>query len=288
MDLDSVVHLLALAASLESEGQYNNAKLLRAAADSLLTRAAYAQKLPTDRPAALAETQRALSALAQMHASPALVEAVQRSYAALEQGKLPLYTDTPDTYMCRICGYLAFQTDLTCPECGADPATFKRFRPIYWLEALDPIQSLQYLRAMPSLVGDLLDRAPQVLDSQSPVPGGWSLRQAVSHLKDAQGVLDFRVNLILIEDDPVLESKAVFEWATDETARPATTREIFDAYSASRAQTIGRLENIALEDWWRSGRHEEFGTLKLYQQVSYFASHERTHIAQIKRLAALS
>ena len=39
-----------------------------------------------------------------------------------------------------------------------------------------------------------------------------------------------------------------------------------------------------LADWWRTGRHEEFGVVSIKQQVSYFASHELTHLPQIERL----
>lgn len=84
----------------------------------------------------------------------------------------------------------------------------------------------------------------------------------------------------------MLEAKAVFAWAADETGRPASTREIFEGYRSSRLQTLARLESIPLADWWRTGRHEEFGELRLYQQVSYFAAHELTHFAQMERLAA--
>lgn len=45
-----------------------------------------------------------------------------------------------------------------------------------------------------------------------------------------------------------------------------------------------RLESIPLRDWWRIGQHEEFGTVTLRQQVSYFASHEITHLPQIELL----
>ena len=38
---DTLTHLLALATKLEGHGQYNNAKLMRAAAESLARRAAY-------------------------------------------------------------------------------------------------------------------------------------------------------------------------------------------------------------------------------------------------------
>ena len=114
--------------------------------------------------------------------------------------------------------------------------------------------------------------------------GGWAIRNIVSHLRDAQGVLRFRLDLLLEQENPSLESKAVFEWATKEEDQPPTTREIFDLYRASRQETIAKLESIPLRDWWRTGEHEEFGTVTLRQQVSYFGSHEITHLPQIESL----
>jgi hypothetical protein len=94
----------------------------------------------------------------------------------------------------------------------------------------------------------------------------------------------FRIDLFLKEENPVLESKAVFAWARDENERPPSVREIFDAYQSSRREMVAKLEAIPLADWWRTGRHEEFGVVSIKQQVSYFASHELTHLPQIKRL----
>jgi hypothetical protein len=41
---------------------------------------------------------------------------------------------------------------------------------------------------------------------------------------------------------------------------------------------------LHLADWWRTGQHEEFGNITLRQQVSYFATHEMTHLSQIESL----
>ncbi len=120
--------------------------------------------------------------------------------------------------------------------------------------------------------------------SQRPEDGGWAIRNIVSHLRDAQGVLSVRLSLLLEQANPSLESKAIFQWATREEERPPTTQEIFDTYRASRLETIARLESIPLADWWRTGQHEEFGTVTVRQQVSYFASHEITHLPQIEAL----
>ena len=48
--------------------------------------------------------------------------------------------------------------------------------------------------------------------------------------------------------------------------------------------TATLVQLLSLADWWRTGRHEEFGVVSIKQQVSYFASHELTHLPQIERL----
>ena len=173
---------------------------------------------------------------------------------------------------------------MPCPACGADATSFKRHRAVYWLDVFDPFTAVAHLRQTPQKVAALLGDLDEEQLSRQPDGHGWSARQAISHLRDAQGVLRFRLQLMLEQDDPVLESKAVFEWATQEQERPPATREIIEAYRAARTQTLAVLESIALKDWWRTGRHQEFGRLTLQQQASYFAAHELTHLPQIQAL----
>jgi len=44
--------------------------------------------------------------------------------------------------------------------------------------------------------------------AQPPPDGGWTIRNVVAHLRDAQGVLDYRLDLFLKEAHPILEAKA--------------------------------------------------------------------------------
>lgn len=282
MTLDTLTRLLALAAGLESEGQYNNAKLLRAAVDALLTRAAHELRLPGDKAALLAESERAIAALAALDLPGELTDTMRQAHAALAEGRLPRYADVPDPFVCRICGRLLLAEAEACPGCGAQFATLKRFRAIYWLEAFDAQAALAHLRATPKKAAALLSKAEDAQAEQPPEGGGWSLRQAAAHLRDAQGVLAMRVDLLLDQENPALEAKAVFAWAAD---AQATTEEIFETYRASRAQTLARLENLSPADWRRRGRHEEFGEVSLLQQASYFACHELTHLPQIELTA---
>ena len=282
---DTLSHLLALAAKLEGEGQYNIAKLARAVAEALTRQAAFKIALPSEKDKLANEIDRAVVALSKLDVDMDLLAALKRGAATMAEGGLPLINETPHAYVCRTCGHIVLNAPAEeCPTCGAWPTTFKRFLPVYWLDALEPFAALERLRQTPLDVAELLEGLSEKALSQPPEDGGWAIRNIVSHLRDAQGVLSIRLNLIIEQENSLLESKAVFEWATKEEEHHPTTQEIFDTYRASRQETIAKLESIPLSDWWRTGQHEEFGTITLRQHVSYFGSHEITHLPQIESL----
>lgn len=280
---DTLVQLISLALRLESEGQYNIAKIARATADSLSRRAAWELNLPSDKATLANDIERVAASLD----DAALQTALRKGASAMTEGRLPLIHETPHPYVCRTCGHLTLgQAAEKCPSCGAWGGTFQWFPPVYWLEALDPPAALERLRQTPLEVAALLEGLSEDTLTRLPQDGGWAIRNVVSHLRDAQGVISFRIDLFLKEKNPILESKAVFAWAMNEAARPPSTREIFETYQTSRQEMIAKLEAIPLADWWRTGRHEEFGVVSIKQQVSYFASHELTHLPQIESLVS--
>lgn len=280
-----LTHLLTLALQLEGEGQYNLAKLARAAADALGRRAAYQNLRPAGKQELLAEIKKATEALSRLETDEGLLNAFRQGAAAFSEGRLPLIDETPHPYVCRTCGSLAIgAVTEKCATCGAWPDTFQWFPPVYWLEALDPPAALEKLRQTPTEIETLLEGISEFSMTRQPADGGWAVRNIIAHLRDAQGVLEYRLDLFQKQEYPILKSKAVFEWATREEERPPFTREIFENYKATRARIIARLEALPLVDWWRTGYHEEFGVVSIKQQVSYFTSHELTHLPQIERL----
>lgn len=283
---NTMAQLLALADRLEGHGQYNMAKMARAAADSLSRRAAYALNLPHD-PQDLANLVNQLPAtLAKLDLSESLVEAVRQGALTMTDERLPLYDQAPDPFVCRACGNLLMATPQTpCPNCGAWPATFQQFRPVYWLDDLEPREALGQLRRTPESVASLLAGLTEQHLSQPAPDNGWSMRQIVSHLRDAEGVLRFRIQLMIEKDNPVLESLAVFAWATSDENRPQATIEIYRTYIESRQETLALLEALPAWDWWRTGQHLEFGEVTIRQQASYFSAHEQTHLAALQTLS---
>ena len=278
---DTLVRLLSLAWRLENEGQYNLAKLARATADSMSRHAAWEFDLLGDRETPANEIKNIAASLA----DAGLQATFRKGAAAMTENRLPLIHEIPHPYVCRTCGHLTLSNvPEKCPDCGAWGETFQWFPPVYWLEALDPAEALERLRQTPLEVAAMIEGLSEEAMNRPAEDGGWAIRNTVSHLRDAQGVIAYRIDLFLQERNPVLESKAVFAWARNENERPPSTREIFDAYHASRQEMIAKLETIPFADWWRTGHHEEFGTVSIKQQVSYFASHELTHLPQIERL----
>jgi len=285
-DLNYLIpQLFALAAKFEGEGQYNNAKLIRSTADSISRRAALDISIPSDYAALAVEMDKVVEILSGLNLGSDLINAMQRGSQAMAERRLPLIHETPNPYVCRYCGYLTFEPPTgNCPQCLAQPGTFQKFLPVYWLNNFDPFQALESMRQTPAKLAAILYKLSEEQMNQVPADGGWNIRNAVSHIRDAQGVFEFRLGLLVEQDNPELEAKAVFEWAAEEEDRPPDTLEIFNAYNQSRQQTISVLENLSLKDWRRSGQHEEFGSVTIIQQASYFATHELTHFTQILAL----
>ncbi len=282
---DTLIQLFALASKLEGEGQYNLAKLARATANSLSRQAAYSLEIPTEKEKLSATIKEIADILASLDVNAGLVTALKNGADIMAEGRLPLIDVVPPAYVCRTCGHLVLsEAVVECPTCSARPSTYQRFLPVYWLDALEPLAAIERLRQTPLEVEKLLEGLSDSEMKQQPKEGGWAIRNILSHLRDAQGVLSFRLDLFLKEEHPILESKAVFTWATKEDDRPPSALEIFETYKTSRKETISKLENLPLADWWHTGQHEEFGTMTLRQQVSYFASHEITHLPQIGSL----
>jgi hypothetical protein len=277
--------LFALAAKLEGEGQYNNAKLIRATADALSRKLAYHIEMPDNKQGLAKELSEAADLVTRAGLGDDLATAIQRGVQALEEGKLPLIHETPNPYICRTCGTLSLETpEVGCPVCGARPATYQRFLPVYWLDNFNPQQALRSLRQTPEDLGALLTGLSEEKMNAAPANGGWTIRNAVAHIRDAQGVLEVRINQLIDHHKPKLDSKAVFEWATEENEHEEATAVIYNTYFWSRQRVLQILEGLPLVDWQRIGEHEEFGLVTIQQQASYFATHELTHFPQIVEL----
>lgn len=277
--------LLTQSLRSKQDGQYSLAELTRAAVGALGRRTAFHNTPPIGKDKLVQELVLGTHTLSRSKLSDDFLDVLRRGTAALESGLLALIQDTPHPYVCRTCGHMVLGVVTeNCPNCGAWPETYQWFPPIYWLHALDPFATIQKLEQVPELVSSLLDGLPEGAIGRQPPDGDWNIRQTLTHMREAQEVLVYRLDLFEQQSRPVLALKAIFDWAVQENERPQTGHDISAKYPTVRGKMFARFERHPLVDWWRTGWHEEFGEVSIKQKVSYFASHEFTHLPQLQRL----
>ena len=140
--------MLALATRIEGKGQYNVAKLLRAAAEATARRSAYRLGLSPDLDGIVADLERVVAMLPAQGASAELVDAPARGRDAVRAGTQTLLEEFPDPFVCRRCGgHTLGAPRAICATCNAWPTTHQRFRGGYWLDEFDPVTALQVMSA---------------------------------------------------------------------------------------------------------------------------------------------
>lgn len=111
-------------------------------------------------------------------------------------------------------------------------------------------------------------------------PGGWTAREIVHHLADAELRAAVRLRQLLAEDDPVIVGYDEDAYAR----RLPQQRSIEGSLDAMRAARQANLELLELiEDWDRSGTHTESGPYTLDTWLEIYTAHAHDHAQQLVR-----
>ena len=282
--LESLIRLIRAARGLEAGGFYNAAKLFWALTYSNEVRASNHLGIPTDPEELDGVIESAIQDLVSQGANQELITALRYGREAARSNHAIPASEIPPVYVCRACGEVILANSPggdapdQCPGCGAWELTFREFPPIYYLEPLHPQVVLEALEAAPRLVEGAVQGLNEAQMAQAPKPGEWGIREVLFHLLVTQELLGGRVERMLAEDNPSL--KGVAAWAAENQAS-LTSTALLEQYRHSRQATLALLKQMPVESWWRTAQHEEFGSVTVLQQASYFAKHERSHLPQI-------
>lgn len=270
-----IARLLGVARGLEDEGQYNAARLFRAAALGQCFRAT------RDRPRAGRGLERAAAeAIAELRAlgyGGELAAAMERALAVVQAGQWPTLEQVPRTFVCRDCGeVLLGEPPPACPTCRARVLTFQEVQAMFFLEPLGVGELLATLAAASEEVQQLCAGVSEAQASR----GSWPMRSIVAHLLGAERLLAGRAVRMLEEQEPELVSAfPPFDDGLDLAG-------LVEAFREARELTLRRVQALTPAEWQRTGYHPEWGRLTVLQQLSWLARHEQSHLAELERRRA--
>jgi len=160
-----------------------------------------------------------------------------------------------------------------CPECGLDTASFAR-------------ESIPGMILANSAAWRLALAAPDV--AARPRPDKWSPLEYGCHVRDVFRLYDYRLGLMLGEDDPLFPN-----WDQDETA-------VADDYGSQDPVVVGpqlteaaaaladRFASVSGDQWLRTGRRSDGAEFSVETFGRYFIHDPVHHLYDVTGVRATS
>ncbi len=136
------------------------------------------------------------------------------------------------------------------------------------------------LEGTPAVFARLLDDLSEAEADAHLDPARFSLREAVAHLADWEGVFRQRMLLTQSEDNPLLQGYDEGQWAIDHAYAQSDWRAQLARFASERAQTTALIRSFTPEHLTRTGRHTEAGPISLQEQVLLITVHDGYHARQ--------
>lgn len=138
--------------------------------------------------------------------------------------------------------------------------------------------------------------------SRQPVPGSWSAKEVVCHLRDIEELFMLRFRTMLALDEPtflvlgemppnrarwgIAEGDALpldpDRWAQERQYLRNDTGQALAALRR-RQETLAFLRRLAPEQWQRGSVHVTLGRMTSADWVALIAAHDDKHLAQLRR-----
>ncbi len=118
-------------------------------------------------------------------------------------------------------------------------------------------------------------------------PEGWTVRQVTHHVPDSHMNAYVRFKLALTEDDPTIKPYAEDRWANlaDTTSTPIEVS--LTLLDSLHDRWVRLMKTITPEQWKRTYRHPERGTMTLEATLALYSWHGKHHVGHITALRTL-
>ncbi len=114
--------------------------------------------------------------------------------------------------------------------------------------------------------------------------GGWTVRQVVHHLADAQMNWYIRTKFALTEIEPVIKPFDEATWAELPDSRSGPVEPSLDLLDGLIARWVELLQSLTEDQWKRKMIHPDRGVLALDTLLPMHVWHMRHHTAHITEL----
>ena len=114
--------------------------------------------------------------------------------------------------------------------------------------------------------------------------GGWTVRQVIHHVPESHMNAYIRFKLALTEDEPTIKPYMEDRWANTREVANTPLEISLSLLDSLHDRWVRLLRTLKPEDWKRTFRHPELGTVSLEKNLALYAWHGRHHTAHITEL----
>lgn len=303
---------LVAAEKAVQRGQFNLAKLLRAAAHSQRVMAMEVARIVDDDHDGMdslaqilqetgqereidsskideISTVRKLEQIAAVRAR--LHELVQRSAESLKRNSDILESDVAQfLFGCYGCGaVMEGSRPHSCPVCGALGVEIEGFGPFYssTAEHLGQLTPKEIIETLESIQGELAEAMGEIETNvlhHKPSTDEWSAAEIVGHMLETDLLFIQRAQALLQEQGIELPWPMP-PWKLHEGKgyESMTAAELLYSFRQTRERSLSLIKELTPKDWMRTGL--SFGSkISMLDLCSWLANHDLGHLAQVKRL----
>lgn len=114
--------------------------------------------------------------------------------------------------------------------------------------------------------------------------GGWTVRQVVHHVPDSHLNSYVRFKLALTEDEPTIKTYAEDRWAELADTKATPIEVSLTLLDSLHDRWVRLLRSFKPEEWKRTFRHPDLGSMTLEKTLALYAWHGKHHVAHITEL----
>ncbi|HUZ00733.1 MAG TPA: DinB family protein [Thermomicrobiaceae bacterium] len=143
---------------------------------------------------------------------------------------------------------------------------------------------LTRMRQLPDRVARIVDPAPLDAIRRAGANGEWGAIEILTHLRDWDEVNLDRLDHVLGEDRPTLETFDGDLWAIERDYHAQDPSRVLVSLRQHRRRLVDELEAVPDAGWSRTARHPELGEVTLDDLVRRIDEHDQQHLQDLRDL----